>query len=388
MNVFIKRHIAKIGLTLITLIVILFIYFNPLNVINNYSEILIIFISVLIFILGISWSFLNNISNYFSVQKKNYYSLLFYSISSIIGIIVFSLIIYNILYIILNSYNFYSIFIILFNVLILIIFLALIYLLIEKFIDPESTFGIIYNLLFNIIFYIPCIFLNIIEILKNEYKITTKTIWIILLIEILIISIRIILPSLYNYYYKNYTLKDGYFVQKKPLYLNEENILGIFQNYNSDDNNKFKYNFAISSKLWLNPQPDSTNNAYSKSTTILNYGDIIKINYNRDKLEIFAATTKNNTNNNNTNLNKLIKIYSFSNILYQRWNNIIINYTGGTLDIFINKKLILSKINITPILNPNKIVSGSDNGIHGGIKDIIFFNRILNKNDINTLYYN
>ena len=84
--------------------------------------------------------------------------------------------------------------------------------------------------------------------------------------------------------------------------------------------------------------------------------------------------------------NKFIKIVKIDELLYQRWNNIIINYFGGTLDIFLNNELIVSKINITPILLANKIISGSKNGIHGGIKDVIFIKNTLTQSEIESIY--
>ena len=84
--------------------------------------------------------------------------------------------------------------------------------------------------------------------------------------------------------------------------------------------------------------------------------------------------------------NNQIKIYELKNVPYQKWNNIIFNYDGGTLDIFINNKLVSSTINITPIMYYNIVTSGATNGINGGIKDIIYYDKVLSKNDIYSIY--
>ena len=82
----------------------------------------------------------------------------------------------------------------------------------------------------------------------------------------------------------------------------------------------------------------------------------------------------------------MVNVYESSNIPYQRWNNFVINYFGGTLDIFINNILVVSKINITPILYPNKVTSGASNGINGGIKNIVYFDKVLSRNQVHSIY--
>ena len=58
-------------------------------------------------------------------------------------------------------------------------------------------------------------------------------------------------------------------------------------------------------------------------------------------------------------------------------NNIIFNYYGGTLDIFINKKLMSSTPNIIPLSVDGAATCGSDNGIYGGIKNAVYFKNTI-----------
>ena len=200
----------------------------------------------------------------------------------------------------------------------------------------------------------------------------------------------IILGLLIPFLYKKYGNRDGKVLLDKPVNLNKETDLGIFQNIDptttnintSDKEFPYKYNYAVSCWIWINSNSTSTSSAYNKSTTLLNYGDVIQINMNKNKIEILALTS----DNNEENMNKLVTVYEDKKILYQKWNNFIINYSGGTLDIFLNNKLVASKPNITPIMSYSKVTAGFPNGIYGGIKDIVYYDKVLSRNKIHSIY--
>ena len=61
---------------------------------------------------------------------------------------------------------------------------------------------------------------------------------------------------------------------------------------------------------------------------------------------------------------------------------IVVIYRGSIIDVFLNNKLVGSLSNVDPYIETGKITSGVENGINGGIKDIIYFNRPLDKNEI------
>ena len=293
------------------------------------------------------------------------------------------------------------------NIGIIIGLLAYIYNIFNKDIDPlikSSKKSSVLNYIIRLIFYIPCAFLDFIEYIKHQFQNTTSTTWVLIIFEIITIGLRILLPMLYKFYNKSIR-PHGVMIEEGPIYLNNSTNLGIFQNpishydktisheerrakaisdiakISKSKKNKFNYNYALSCWLWINPQPPSTSNAYNKSTLLLNYGNILKIKYNKNKIEIYAASTSEKSSTN-----KLIKVYETSNIKFQKWNNFVLNYSGGTLDIFINNVLVSSNINITPIMHYHSVIVGSDNGIHGGIKNIIYYKKVLSKREITSIY--
>ena len=64
-------------------------------------------------------------------------------------------------------------------------------------------------------------------------------------------------------------------------------------------------------------------------------------------------------------------VYESDDFKLQRWNNILVNY--HFLDVFINGKLKSTSENITPIMSYDGITIGLDNGLSGGICNVVSF---------------
>jgi len=94
--------------------------------------------------------------------------------------------------------------------------------------------------------------------------------------------------------------------------------------------------------------------------------------------------TKNKLIDFDENGNRII--YKNSDFLLQKWNNIIINYNGGVLDIFLNGELVKSDIGVVPYMSYDNLTIGEDKGIKGGICNVIYFKQALNSSNIYYLY--
>jgi len=255
--------------------------------------------------------------------------------------------------------------------------IGILYLLLKPLIsagkeNPKSVF----SLLGNLVMYIPCLLISFIDFIREQYSITTKAVWILLAIEIILIILRVIVPKLVH----SVATHDGTQLLNEPIYLNNEHTLGNFENLHagSTDDSKFNYHYSLSSWIYINPQPPNTSSAYTKFTSLLNYGEKPQIQFNGLKNELRIMTT--------TGKNDLVEIYKTKDIAYQKWNNFVINYDGGNMDVFLNGKLVASRPNIAPYMTYENITSGSNDGIEGGICNVMYYDHILSKGAITLAY--
>jgi hypothetical protein len=65
---------------------------------------------------------------------------------------------------------------------------------------------------------------------------------------------------------------------------------------------------------------------------------------------------------------------------------LIINYDGGVLDIFLNGELVKSDIGVVPYMKYDNLTIGEDDGLKGGICNVIYFSRALNNSNIYYIY--
>ena len=64
----------------------------------------------------------------------------------------------------------------------------------------------------------------------------------------------------------------------------------------------------------------------------------------------------------------------------------ILNFDGGTLDVFLNGELVSSNIGVTPYYTLDSLIVGEENGYVGSICNLMYFQKTLTKPNIYYLY--
>ena len=238
------------------------------------------------------------------------------------------------------------------------------------------------GLITNIIFYIPCIYVDIIEWIKYQYKITTRTDVIMLCIAISLFLVGSFKDKIHDFLFR----PKGMLLLNEPVWLNNKTTLGSYLELNdikddsneSDDKNNYKYNYAISAWIYINYQGPNTNPSYTEYTPLLSYGNKPNILYNglKNTLKITMQQGQDGIKN----------VYKTTDLKMNKWNHFLLNYSGGTLDTFINGELQASEPGVIPYMEFDTLVGGSDNGIHGGICNVQYFKRYLQIDTIRSLY--
>ena len=349
---------------------------NPYELINNSNSGLSIFISMLgAFLLIMGYVFYQKrkqlYENESDVNTLSYFGKI---LTSFVSLFIIIAVVYFIFNLSSEFSNFSTIFMYSIN---LLIFFGLVAMAMKFFSvsggEPMETKASWFGLITKILTYFPCLILNFVDYLKFQYQITSKPIIIIFIIEILLI----VFYFLFKWLMDKVMVHNASQLIKDPVNLTNEKNLGTFQKLNFKDD-KFQYKYAVSSWIYLDSFPPETNPNYDEYTSLLNIGNKPNILFNvlKNKLKIITETEGH----------KQKILLESKDFKMQRWNHIVINYDGQSMDIFINNELVSTNPGIIPYNDNTQITSGSNNGLHGGICNVLYYNDSITSEKVNWLY--
>jgi len=185
------------------------------------------------------------------------------------------------------------------------------------------------------------------------------------------------LPELMKWYFR----QGGTQLVNDPISIQTETPLASYQslsNVKDTDESKivFDYRYALSFWVYIDSFPPSTRSAYANpSNNVISYGNMVNMIYNplNNTFEVRTSAT-----------NRVVHVVH--NVALQKWNYVVFNYTGGTLDVFYNGVLDKSVNGITPYLKQDMLVAGQKNGIYGHICNVLYFNQPISLAVIRRLY--
>jgi len=162
-----------------------------------------------------------------------------------------------------------------------------------------------------------------------------------------------------------------------PVYTDSKKDIGSYENLGGDID-IYNYNYALAAWFFIHEQPPDARVANNQFTSILNYGNKPNILYN-----VHSHTLQIKMN---SGIDKEIVLFETTKFPLQRWNNVVINYHGGTLDVFINNELVSSTNNVVPYMSYDKITIGEDDGVSGGCCNVTYFSSPLTLRNIGLNY--
>jgi hypothetical protein len=273
---------------------------------------------------------------------------------------------------------------------IVIIGFAIVYYVLKN--ELEKLTGVS-GIIVNIIFYIPCLFGDLVEYLKEELKLTPHIIFILFIIEIIFILLYFYAEKLIDIIMS----QNKHLLLNEPRYLNEEFII-----YSNDSTKNF-----LTKKDSLNKNYEKTSCGISKEIQYIhNYYSISfwayvnPTNVMRSQLNIFnysGGKPQLTVNNNKyvvyfTNDGEDAARSITLDLPFQKWNHFVFNYYEDTCDLFVNgtfsNKFTFTGENIpkTDVLNDDKFILGETNGLDGSICNVQFYSSNLSGTQIARLY--
>lgn len=293
----------------------------------------------------------------------------------------------------------------------------------------KSIIGLkLLKMLWLCIIYIPCLFLDLLQSSQGAVGDTTRPIWIIVAIELILIAVLFGGPYLLNYIGASASQVIASPVPLKQKYdtnLNTQSPqIFIYHNTGIDRTpedkaancpveEKKRYNYSISGWFLLNNNTSSS----KKDLEIFNFGDVPFLTYNNSttELKLWCKTLDmsgnpypeteliyNSKNNYNTIISGKTKdkqdqiriLFDNDDVMdvsvpLQKWNYFVINYNGKTMDFFLNTKLVSKSDFIMPdiVMKPITIGDTTDNkGLNGSICNFAFHNVPLTKEQMRWTY--
>lgn len=231
-----------------------------------------------------------------------------------------------------------------------------------------------------ILVFIPCMISDAFTYIVGQFATSPTSVYALLLLEAALIAAYVFLPRIIQSANK----ADSHQIVNKPVILNQATTMKTISPWYSKSGDEYKTNQSNTVSMWvyLVNMPDSQA-PYHKETDIFKLGDDNKrLTYLGGKVNKCRLHYMNGDENAKTQ-------YVEFAVPVQKWVHLAIVSKFNSVDVFVNGELAK-----TASLGPNtvkfsatdNIVVGTENGVHGGICNLVYYPRWLPKMEITRLY--
>ena len=282
--------------------------------------------------------------------------------------------------------------------------------------------------------YIPCFILDIVEIVKREFNMATKPMWILLGVEAVIVGLYFLVPLISRAltYDSSKTVLPEIADLRRTKDLGTLENAGIVRTSDCSHKTKRKYDYAFSAWLFFIPHPPNVMKNGGGFVPVLDINGIPTLLYKSTTNELqFRLNVHKQERDNSTgadadtgagagdisatvydeNLDpdlvdesqqgaqksnsvpkpaalpatRSVVVYTVQNVPLQRWNHVFYNYDGANIDIFLNNELLVTLTDYVPAIEHGTIKAGGG-GVIGNIANVVFFNHHVTKDAISSIY--
>jgi hypothetical protein len=141
----------------------------------------------------------------------------------------------------------------------------------------------------------------------------------------------------------------------------------------------YDYQYAISFWIYIDAFGPA---ASTQNVQVMGYGNTIFLHYNSFKNTLSFLTRKNSADATPRIL------YRAEGFPLQKWNHIVLQNHGGTLDIFYNSELVKSSARVVSQIGADALSIGDPKGagVSGDITNLVYFNRPIDVTTVRRLY--
>lgn len=170
-------------------------------------------------------------------------------------------------------------------------------------------------------------------------------------------------------------LKEPEYFRKKVHLISHNKFLKLRPEQHS-------YNYSISCWFFIHSNPPNYKSSYNRYNKILNFNFEPVIAYNTKKntliIKSFKATGEKK--------NALVRLHKETKFKLQKWHNVVVNYVGGTIDVFLNGKLVGTVDRMAPYKTFNNLIVGQDKGNSGYICSVVYYPNYISNSKISLNY--
>jgi len=143
----------------------------------------------------------------------------------------------------------------------------------------------------------------------------------------------------------------------------------------------YNYRYGLSLWFFLDAYAPNTNSTHANYCPIINYGNkpLIEYNASTNSLRVCIGNAKNPHPQ---------VVFEQRGVKLQKWINLVVNYDGGTVDVFMDGQLLKSIGGVAPYMSMDNLVIGGDNGIYGNVCNVIYSSIPFTLSNIYYIRYN